>query len=248
MDSNKLNILVVIVNYGDEQIDYLKQVINEFKSFKKYNVHIIVNSNIDLTIEGIDEINIIKLENYEFLPITCRKVIWDNSDNYDLFIYTENDHLFKEHHIDKFLEYNSILPENRIAGLIQYEENEMGRYYPAFHANFKWDDESVEEYDGKKFAHFTNVHQASFIITKKQLLLIGKSFNSFFGMSMYGLKCRVNTDIYNFKKWKKMICISEFEDNLIRHLPNLYINGDKGRGKLRSDEKRMMSEIKKLLN
>ena len=47
---------------------------------------------------------------------------------------------------------------------------------------------------------------------------------------------------------KKLICISEFEDNLIHHLPNLYIEGLKGRNKLMSDSARMNSALNQLLN
>lgn len=48
---------------------------------------------------------------------------------------------------------------------------------------------------------------------------------------------------------KKVICISEFEKNLIHHLPNLYINGDKGRNKnQRSDDKKMKESLIRLLN
>lgn len=242
-------ILAVLVNYSEEQLHYLEQVIKELKLFKKYDVSIIVNSNISLDIEGIDQVNVIELENYQLLPLTCKQVIWDHKDDFDIFLFGENDHLFKEHHIDKYLEYTSILPENRIAGLIQYEENKSGKYYPAYHAHYDWDYNSVEEYGGKKFAHFTNIHQATFIITKNQLHKIGKQydFTQFFGPSHYSVKCKVNTDIYQFCGMKKMICISDFEDNLIHHLPNIYINGEQGRAKQRSEDIRMQQALNKLL-
>ena len=244
-----MNILAVIVNYGTEQLQYLEQVVSELKSFKKYNVSVIVNSNISLNIEGVDLVNVIELEDYQLLPLTCKQVIWDHKDDFDVFLFGENDHLFKEHHIDKYLEYTSILPNNRIAGLIQYEENETGRYYPAYHAHYDWDYNSVEEYEGKKFAHFTNIHQATFIITKNQLHKIGKQydFTQFFGSSHYSVKCKVNTDIYQFCGMKKMICISDFEDNLIHHLPNIYINGEQGRNKLGYGEDKMKKSINKML-
>jgi hypothetical protein len=244
-----MNILVVIVNYGTEQLQYLEQVVSELKSFKKYNVSIIVNSNIPLDIEGIDMVNVIELDNYQLLPLTCKQVIWDHKDDFDVFLFGENDHLFKEHHIDKYLEYTNILPENRIAGLIQYEENETGKYYPAYHAHYDWDYNSVEEYKGKKFAHFTNLHQATFILTKEQLHKICEQYNftQFFGQSGYSVKCKVNTDIYQFCGMKKMICISEFEDNLIHHLPNIYINGEQGRNKLGNHENKMQKSINKML-
>lgn len=242
-------ILVTLVNYGEEQLQYLKQVVNELKSFQKYEVFIIVNSNIPLDIKGIDQVNIIELDNYQLLPLTCRQVIWDHKDEFDIFLFGENDHLFKEHHIDKHLEYTSFLPQDRITGLIQYEENKTGKYYPAYHAHYDWDYNSVEEYGNKKFAHFTNLHQATFILTKEQLHTIGTKFDftQFFGSSGYSEKCKVNTDIYQFGDWKKLICISDFENNLIHHLPNIYINGEKGRAQLNSPEAKMEVALKKLL-
>ncbi len=243
-------ILAVLVNYGDEQLNYLQQVVNELKSFEKYKVTVFINSNIPLDmIEGVDEVNIIKLDDYQLLPLTCKQVIWDYKDDFDIFLFGENDHLFKEHHIDKYLEYTSILPKNRIAGLIQYEENENGKYYPAYHANYDWGYDSIEEYDGKIFAHFTNIHQATFILTQKQLHTIGEihDFTKFFGNSHYSVKCKVNTDIYQFCGMKKMICISEFDDNLIHHLPNIYIEGEKGRDKLGNGEDKMKTAINKII-
>lgn len=270
-NNDLLKVLVVLVNYSTEQLEFLEEVVNELKSFKKYDVTIIVNSNISLKISGIDKVNVYTLDDYQLLPLTCRKTIWDKRDNFDIFIYGENDHLFTEKHIDKHIEYSKILPKNRISGLIQYEERNNELYYPAYHADFEWDFNSVEIYKGKKFAYFSNVHQASFILTKEQLLRVGKKINFLelvneknfvyklkrkiikkFGLPLerenkYSVKCKVNTDIYLFAGMKKMICISEFEDNLIHHLPNLYIDGDKGRNKFRSDSKRMDETIKKII-
>ena len=249
MEGNRIKVLAVIVNYGEDQLNYLEQVVKELKSFKKYDVSIVVNSNISLNIKEIDQVNIIELDDYQLLPLTCKQVIWNHKDDFDIFLFGENDHLFKEHHIDKHLEYLKIIPKDRITGLIQYEENENGRYYPAYHAQYEWDFNSVEEYGGKKFAHFTNIHQATFIITKEQLHKIGEmhDFTQFFGQSHYSVKCKVNTDIYQFCNMKKMICISEFEDNLIHHLPNIYINGELGRTQFNTPEDRMKKSLIKLL-
>lgn len=241
--------LAVLVNYGSEQLQYLEQVVKELKSLQKYKVFVVVNSNIPLDIKGIDLVNKIQLDDYELLPMTCRQVIWNYKDDFEVFLFGENDHLFKEHHIDKHLEYTSFLPQNRITGLIQYEENENGKYYPAYHAHYDWDYNTVEEYNGKKFAHFSNLHQATFILTKEQLHNIGSKFNFnwFFGRSPYSKKCKTNTDIYQFGDWKKVICISDFEENLIHHLPNIYIKGEAGRAALASPSSKMETALKKLL-
>ncbi len=249
MERDRLNILAVLVNYGEEQLQYLDQVVKELKSFQNYDVSIVVNSNIPLDIKGIDMVNIIELDNYQLLPLTCRQVIWNHKDDFDIFLFGENDHLFKEHHIDRYLEYYSFLPKNRIPGLIQYEENPTGKYYPAYHAHYDWDYSSVEEYNGKRFAYFTNLHQATFILTKEQVNNIGSKFDftQFFGHSGYSEKCKVNTDIYEFGDWKKVICISDFKDNIIHHLPNIYIKGEEGRAAFSAPSSKMEKALKKLL-
>lgn len=268
--SNKIKVLAVLVNYGDEQINYLEQVVKELKKFKKYEVTVIVNSSINLNIREIDNVNIYKLDNYQLLPLTCRATIWEYRNEYDIFIYGENDHLFKEKHLDNHILYSNILPKNRISGLIQYEEDLDCIYYPSYHAEFDWDFNSIEVYNGKYFAHFTNLHQATFILTKEQLLRVGKKFNfeelvtknsiwykvyrkvrKKLGLKLervYSLKCKVNTDVFQFGGMKKMICITDFEDNLIHHLPNLYIHGNNGRVKLHSDSVRMEHSLKKILD
>lgn len=268
----KNKILAVIVNYGDEQFNYLRQVVKSLKSFMNYKVTVVINSNIDVPIDDVDKINIIKLEDYKMLPLTCRKVLWENRNNFDIFIYSENDHLFLESHVEKHVEYSEILPQNRIPGLIQFEENETGRFYPGYHSGFDWDFKKVETYGGKKFGHFSNLHQASFILTRNQLNRVSQKFDftkmvldkeslrkriyrrlmRYVGIKIkwpynYDSQCKACTDIYLYGGMKKVICISEFEQNLIHHLPNLYIEGEKGRLKLGSSHDRMEVALKRLL-
>lgn len=268
-----MKILAVLVNYGEEQLDYLQQVVTNLKSFKKYQTTVIVQSNIPIPTVGVDKVNIVKLKNYQFLPLTCRKEIIDRKDDFDIFLYGENDLFFTETHIDRHIEYTKILPENRISGLLRYEEIDDAIYYPDYHNHFDWVMDSVEEYGGKKFAYFTNTHQATFILTKNQLhkvaenidfnkLILYKpsyvlntylnSIRKLFKIEKkkpyrYSYKCKVNTDVYDFGGMKKLICISDFNDSLIHHLPNLYIKGLKGRLQLNSDQKRMDNALQKML-
>lgn len=276
--SELIKVLAVLVNYGNEQLSYLEEVVKELKGFEKYNVTVIVNSNIPLDIPGIDKVNVYKLEDYQLLPLTCRKIIWKNKDDFELFLYGENDHLFIEKHLDNHILYSKILPKNRISGLIQIEKDGDNIYYPGYHSGkdyaFEWDFKSVETHKGKKFAYFSNLHQATFILTREQLLQVGKKINfinlvnenqnalllnlkrklrRYFKINfknkkqIYSVKCKVNTDIYKFGGFKKVICITDFKDNLIHHLPNLYIDGIDGRKKLRSDSKRMDESLERLL-
>ncbi len=224
-------VLAVLVNYGEDQLQYLEKVVDQLKSFKKYEVTVVVNTNIPLDIEGVDIVNVINLDNYQFLPLTCKSVIYSNKDDFDIFLFGENDHLFKEHHIDKHLEYESFLPEDRITGLIQFEQYKKGKFYCAFHDTYDWDLNSVEIYNEKVFATPQNLHQATFILTQQQLYKICKihDFTQFFGNSHYSVKCKVNTDIYQFCGMKKLICISELKFNQIQHLPSIVYERHKKR-------------------
>ena len=80
--SKKKNLLVVIVNYGYDQISYLNEMIVALRGFKKYNVKIVVNSNIPLDNPGIDKLNLFeKLEVFGFQDIffklkITKKVEW----------------------------------------------------------------------------------------------------------------------------------------------------------------------------
>jgi len=243
------NILAVIVNYGDEQLQYLEEVVTAMKNFKKYNVTIIVNSNIPLNIAGIDHVNTINLEDYQLLPSTCKQVIWHYRDDFDGFLYTENDHLWLEHHIDNHLKYSEVLPDNRIPGLIQYEQNsdDGEKYYCAFgFGHNHLIPGSKEEYGDYEFSRLSNVHQASYFITKKQLdLVVERNPNYFTHIDnrvktlTYSVKCRVNTDLFEFSGFEKVVCISEFDQNLIKHLPAVYINGTKGRPQMRGTQEEM---------
>jgi hypothetical protein len=56
-----IKVLAVFVNYGDEQIHYLQELVDRLTQFKKYEVRIVVNSNIDIKIRGVDELNVGKL-------------------------------------------------------------------------------------------------------------------------------------------------------------------------------------------
>lgn len=270
-NQKQIEVLAVIVNYGEEQLRFLGQMVKSLKSFKKYNVAVIIHSNIPITLSGVDEVKIFDLENYRFLPSTCRKTIWDYRDEFDLFFYSENDLMIKESHFDNFSMYSNILPKNRIAGLIRFEEESNQKYYPDYHADFDWKYNSVEKYEGKVFAHFTNLHQASFILTKKQLLKVGNrlDFGSlvkdkvpiyykvkrriryWLGLKtkkhyIYDVLCKTCTDVYQYAGLKKVICISEFEDNLIHHMSDVYASGNKGNNLLEANEEKMSIALKKM--
>ncbi|MUP44171.1 hypothetical protein E0K83_00240 [Gramella sp. BOM4] len=268
---SRVRVLAVIVNYGTEQLSFLNQMVSALNEFGKYDIDIIVHSNEALDINGVKEVKVFGLDDYRYLPATCRKTISENKDLYDLYFYSENDLLIREKHFDNFLSYSKILPSNRIPGLIRFELKNGQKIFPDYHGNFDWQYNSVEKYNGKVFAHFTNLHQASFLLTNRQLNKVVNKFDFgklvedripirykikrkiryWLGLKtkkyyIYDVLCKTCTDIYQYGGLKKVICISEFDENMIHHISDIYAKGDKGKYLVMADEKIMNNALDQL--
>lgn len=156
-----MKIKVAIANYGESQLDCLKKVIEEFKSYKKYEVDITVYTTIPL-----EEKHKLYPESIGTnLPYVCRKDMADSIDDYDLFLYDENDMLITEDNIDAFLEHQETLLEDQVSGFIRYELNDGNKILVDM--NPYWG-KLVTNRDGKDFS-IVNVHQGSWLLTRAQL-------------------------------------------------------------------------------
>ena len=101
MASQPIRMLVVIVNYGDTQINHLNKMVDEFVNnyTSKFQIDTVVHSNIPIpTLQGKANVVVVvedmsKYPDPHMFPISLRKTVYDNRDKYDLFLSTENDHL-----------------------------------------------------------------------------------------------------------------------------------------------------------
>lgn len=119
-----MKILISIANFGDKQLNYLNTVIDEYRSYKKYDITINVHSTVKLDRNDICLIyhdptsvgRVAYLHRQEFV---------DLKNEYDMFLFSENDILIKEEAIDTYLKYNSLLPVNYCLGFIRYEKKSI---------------------------------------------------------------------------------------------------------------------------
>lgn len=237
-----MKVLVCIATHGERQTWCLEQLLREYKSWK-YDVDVILHSNISLPFdengnkresvqdlecyEGVEVKIYDNLEDPHHLPFQTRQTIYDRKDDYDLYIYTENDHLITQKNIDSFINVTGFLPENKICGFFQYEQYDFCKAYPGAHAHFGWDFQTIGQVDGFEhvFASYSNPHQACYVLTKKQLhkVIDEIEFLELDLKSGFTPKCTVNTDIYVKPKWDKVLCISHWENFLVQHLPSRYL-------------------------
>ena len=119
-----------------------------------------------------------------------------------------------------------------IAGFFRFEQCPgKERNYPDVHQHFHWDPESIHTTPcGDVIAHFTNEHAGCYILTQSQLrrCLNSGRFIVEPHRGKYGLPETAATDPYTQCGFRKMICVSRFDDFLVHHLPNKYMGSQFG--------------------
>ena len=239
-----MKILVAIANFGIKNIKYLERLLIEYRSINKYQIEIVVLSNIEKDLGPDVEVLVgLPAKNPWSLPFGHKKLFADRMENYDLFIYSEDDTLITERSIDAFIEVTRILPKEFIAGFIRYEISESGnRYYSTIHAHYHWDPNSILQIGGYIFAHYTNDHSACFILTQGQLKRAIHSGGFLLPprIGRYDMLVTAATDPYTQCGMKKLICISRLDEFCLHHLPNVYC------GKIGLDAGTADREIEKL--
>jgi 2-polyprenyl-3-methyl-5-hydroxy-6-metoxy-1,4-benzoquinol methylase len=242
-----LRVLVAIVSYGDKNNAYLDEILESYSYFP-WQVDVIVFSNIEKDLGKRAKLIIAQppTEHPHSFPYLHRQLFKDQVNNYDLFIYSEDDILITQNNIEAFLSISPLLPDQCVPGFLRYEVDQHNQVYmPDIHSTFHWSPHSVEKIHDFVFAQFTNKHSASYILTQAslQLAIASGNYHSQPVPSRYGILESAASDL--FENWgcqlKKVICISHIDHFLIHHLPNKYIN------KLGTMKKEMDLQIESLI-
>jgi len=240
----KPRILVAIASYGTKNDQYLLRLIREYSAMP-FDVDILVLSNIPKELPSKVEILVgLPTKDPWSLPFGHKQIFADRLNDYDLFIYSEDDTLITEENIRAFQEVSNTLAENEIAGLLRFEIRPDGRKsYCDVLGNFHWDPYSVRSRGTHTFAFFTNEHAACYILTRKHLQRAIDSGRFLVGphRENYDLLCTAATDPYTQCGFEKLICISNLDRFLVHHLPNKYI------GKYGVDEAAFQKQIDVLM-
>ncbi len=228
-----MKILVAIASYGTRNDAYLQRLIDEYSSMR-YEVDIVVHSNIRKSMPSHVELVVgLPSKNPWSLPFAHKKTFVERRDSYDLYIYTEDDTLITERHIDAFLKATTILQSDEIAGFLRSEVGPDGAiYYSSVHRYLHWDPHSVCRRGDDTFAFFTNEHGACYLLTREQLghCIESGGFDVPPHEGKYDLLVSAATDPYTQCGLRKLVCISRLEEFTCQHLTNKYV-GVTGVGK-----------------
>lgn len=219
-------ILVVIANYGTKNDQYLRCLLREYASLP-YDVHVVILTNTPK--EHGDSVEIVLHQptgDPWTFPFAHKRILAEHIDEYDLFIYSEDDTLIKENNIAAFLDVAAMLADDEVAGFIRAEQTAVGeKRFSTINSHFHWEPASVVRRGSEMFASFTNAHAASYILTRDQLrrAMLSGGFLVDPHQERYDLLVTAATDPYTQCGFRKLICISRLDDFVIEHLPNKYL-------------------------
>jgi 2-polyprenyl-3-methyl-5-hydroxy-6-metoxy-1,4-benzoquinol methylase len=227
-----MKILVAIASWGTKNDPYLARLIQEYGSMS-FDVDVVVLSNLPKPVGPGAEVLLVDLKgkNPWTLPFAHKKIFAKHLNDYDLFIYSEDDTLITESNIRAYLKACAVLEGNEIPGFFRFERGTDGQInYPEVHGPFHWDCRSVRRRKDHVFASFTNEHSACYVLTRGQL---ERAINSGGFLvephrEKYDLICSAATDPYTQCGFEKVIGISSLDDFLVHHLPNTYVGSPFG--------------------
>jgi 2-polyprenyl-3-methyl-5-hydroxy-6-metoxy-1,4-benzoquinol methylase len=226
LNSRRLRLLVAIASYGQKNIQFLRRIIQKYQSMTmEVDVIVVSEAPKDLGPE-VKVIVGLPSPNPWSLPFAHKAVFAQNVDQYDLFIYSEDDMEVTEQNVQAFLRVTPKMHADEIAGFLRYEADPAGNIYvPEAHESAHWKPETVRRRGSCTVAEFSNEHTGFYILTQPQLKRVIASGNFLRSPyeGRYGLPETAATDPYTCCGFRKVICVSALEDFLIHHLPNRYI-------------------------
>lgn len=167
-----MKLLISLSSYGDKNLHLLNRVVDEYKTYTKYDINIEVHCTVP-----VDRSDIVQTihTNPSTTSLFHRQDFISKQDNYDLFLFAEYDMLIKESAIDTYLKHEKTLPINYCLGFIRYENTPEESYLIDLWRNipgYNYIQDSLVELNGLKYFTLSNVHQAAYVVTRNQLKYI----------------------------------------------------------------------------
>ena len=224
--TNPLRILITVASYGNGNHPYLEQLLREYRSMP-FEVDVAVFSNIPKELgPDIEVIVGLPTTNPRSLPFAPRPYLASKVNDYDLFIYCEDDTPVTARNIAAFCRVSEMLGDDEVAGFLRIEKGADGStHYPDVHHRYHWDAASVKRSGDHAFAYFTNEHAACYVLTRAQLSKVVGSGGFLVQPheGKYDMLETAATDPYTQCGLRKLICISHLDEFLVHHLPNKYV-------------------------
>ena len=239
-----VRVLVAIAHHGTKNRPFLLRMLQSFDRMEHdVDVVVVCEEPKDLPAE-VEQVVGLPSDDPWSLPFAHRPIFIERANDYDLFVYSEDDTLIEQAHLDRFVELQRLLPDDMITGFMRFEVHPDGSHsYCTIHSHYRWLPLSVRRFDELTFARFTNDHAACYALTRHQLqvAIASGGFVVEPHAGRYDMLVSAATDVYTQCGLTKYLCIDHIEDQLVHHMPNVYL------GKLGVDESSLRSQLQALV-
>jgi 2-polyprenyl-3-methyl-5-hydroxy-6-metoxy-1,4-benzoquinol methylase len=222
---NELKVLVAIACYGVKNLHLLHEEIRRYRQMA-FATDIVVLTEAPKDLGPDIEVRVgLPAKNPWSLPFAHKAVFAERVNDYDLFLYTEDDIGVSQENIVEFLKLTPHLDADEVAGFMRYETSSDGaQVLLDAHGCYHWKPESVRRRGTEIVAEFTNEHAAMYLLTREQLKSVIASGNYLKDPyeGRHDMLCTAATDVYTECGLSKVICISNLNAFLVEHMSNRY--------------------------
>lgn len=242
MAGSKSKILICLVHWGSagqcgHQREYFLKCLEEYnKSALKYSITL----HVFLTEDTIDWSRYPNLKPIKHiydesisnrLPREHKQVMIDNADNYDWFLYSEDDVLITQDHLDAVIEHP--IEHTYVIGYVRYELKPGNKYkflvdlHPA-HSCHRGGNVPVKArhiLNGEEYIEPYNVHSACYIVNREQFRhALANGYKNDTPWYANGPMESVASNIYWNCGLTKVIPMKDFQRFMVHHLADRYVN------------------------
>jgi len=220
-------VLTVIAFHGTKNRRFLDEVVARWHSMPmEVDVVLLVEEEKDVP-EGVEVVVGTPTDDPRSLPFAHRRVFIQRKDDYDLYVYTEDDTLVTLENLRAYHGAQSKLRGDEIVGFLRYEERPDGRRTcSSAHSFFRWLPGSAVERGGEWFAHFTNDHSACIVLTRAQLhgVVASGRYDVPPYRGRYSTMVSAVVGAYTDCGLRRLNSVSRLQDLMLHHLPNVYLD------------------------
>lgn len=239
-----MRILIGLTNYGTYHDEYLARVLETYRALP-FEKTILVFCDHWKRIDGAICVDRDVKDNPFSLTWCHRARFAQHREEYDYFLYAEDDIHIREEAINAWIESNTILEDGPIVpAFFVRETSATGQVnYPQAHASFGWLG-AVQERCGHKFRSFSNVHAACCMLSRKQLKMAIESGNYVapaHGNGPYAVRELACSGAFVECGLTAVVDLTNFEALNVDHLPASYV------GVLGVPGERMRQEVKAMV-
>lgn len=224
-------ILVLISNYGINQLEYCKKLIYELSHINGYEITIKIFSSNQNDFDGYEEILVsnftgsdFTLSIYDYLNINSTYV----NSNFDYILLTENDMIFNQKNFDAYFKYETRVENDEYTiGFLRYENKNNEKYLIDLHyhfsVNLKTNEGIIDTIDN--MVSFENPHQGCFMVRTSQFYQISKRIT--IGGCLEDKVSKIyfsRNNIGSQNGIKRYVPLQDIDSLLIHHQPDKYVN------------------------